>query len=154
MAESPTTKRAGSPKAESNSVDDIEGVLGRVRYFLCLISERPLEDADAIKCLVDECRSAHIRSERSSSQPQAESQQMLKDELMPESRAVSTTNFPNQPDPSPELKELLFAVVDDPETWLSTPSMQFGGRRPGDLIGTDEEPKLFDLLNAVDQGLF
>jgi Protein of unknown function (DUF2384) len=34
---------------------------------------------------------------------------------------------------------LLNAVVDDPQKWLSTPSMQFGGRRPGDLVGTDEE---------------
>jgi hypothetical protein len=29
-----------------------------------------------------------------------------------------------------------------------------GNRRPIDLMGTDEEEKVFDLLHAVDQGLF
>jgi hypothetical protein len=60
----------------------------------------------------------------------------------------------NPPIRSPELFELLIAVVDDPKKWLSTPSVQFGGRRPGDLLGTDEEEKILDLLHAVDQGLF
>jgi uncharacterized protein (DUF2384 family) len=52
------------------------------------------------------------------------------------------------------LEELLAAVVDDPEIWLSTPSVQLGGRKPGDLIGTDEEAKVVSILQAVDQGLF
>jgi hypothetical protein len=37
---------------------------------------------------------------------------------------------------------------------MSTPSAQFGGRRPIDLVGIDEEFKIFDILHAVDQGLF
>lgn len=58
------------------------------------------------------------------------------------------------PIPSSRLDDLLDAVVDDPETWLSTPSEQLGGRKPCDLIGTDEEIKVVSLLQAVDQGLF
>jgi hypothetical protein len=54
---------------------------------------------------------------------------------------------------STELDELLTAVVENPDTWLSTPSIQFGGRRPGELVGTDEEFKIFDILHGVDQGL-
>jgi hypothetical protein len=55
---------------------------------------------------------------------------------------------------SPKLDELLAAVIDNPDIWLSTPSVQFGGRRPGELVGTEEEFKIFDILHAVDQGLF
>ncbi len=73
---------------------------------------------------------------------------------MPESSSVSRTETSGQLEASPELRELLYEVVDDPQKWLSTPSRQFGGRRPGDLVGTDEEPKIFDLLHAVEQGLF
>jgi uncharacterized protein (DUF2384 family) len=55
---------------------------------------------------------------------------------------------------SPELEKLLSDVIENPENWLSTPTLQFGGRRPRDLIGTEEESKIFDILNAVEQGLF
>jgi hypothetical protein len=37
---------------------------------------------------------------------------------------------------------------------MATPNRQFGGRKPSDLVGTAEETKIFDLLHAVDQGLF
>ncbi len=78
----------------------------------------------------------------------------LKGEIMPE-----TSEHPNAlaaPPPilSELLGELLALVVDEPATWLATPSAQLGGRKPGDLIGTDEEFKVVSLLQAVDQGLF
>ena len=59
-----------------------------------------------------------------------------------------------RPARSTELTRLVFEVVDNPDRWLSTPSVHFGGRKPLDLVGTDEEFKLIDLLQAVDQGLF
>jgi small subunit ribosomal protein S11 len=68
--------------------------------------------------------------------------------------SASTAPTPPRRVRNPELDALLTAVIDDPETWLRTPSVQFGGRNPVDLIGTEEEVKLFDLLHAVDQGLF
>jgi hypothetical protein len=54
----------------------------------------------------------------------------------------------------PPIQELIDRVVDHPQTWLSTPNPQFGGREPRQLIGTGEESKLVNLLRAVDQGLF
>jgi hypothetical protein len=77
-----------------------------------------------------------------------------KDAIMPKTSGIPSvldTSAPSRPD---SLNELLAAVVDDPETWLSTPSVQLGGRKPADLIGTDEEVKVVSLLQAVDQGLF
>ncbi len=37
---------------------------------------------------------------------------------------------------------------------MEMPNIQFGGRRPSDLAGTEEEFKIFDVLHAVDRGLF
>jgi hypothetical protein len=50
--------------------------------------------------------------------------------------------------------QLAFDVLQDPRGWLEAENSQFGGRRPIDLIGTAEEVKVYNLLNAVDQGLF
>jgi hypothetical protein len=78
----------------------------------------------------------------------------LKDETMPDRFEAPKAQGPSRQPRSNALDELLVAVVDDPETWLSTPSEQLGWRKPGDLIGTDEEGKVVCLLQAVDQGLF
>ncbi|MGP0068728.1 MAG: hypothetical protein ACLQGP_34645 [Isosphaeraceae bacterium] len=78
----------------------------------------------------------------------------LKDEIMPNRPETPNALDTDQPIPSNALDDLLVAVVDDPETWLSTPSEQLGWRKPGDLIGTDEDVKVVSLLQAVDQGLF
>jgi hypothetical protein len=78
----------------------------------------------------------------------------LKDEIMPKRPKAVTTLEAEPPIKTDILEELLVAVVDDPKTWLSTPSDQLGWRKPIDLIGTDEEVKVVSLLQAVDQGLF
>jgi hypothetical protein len=56
--------------------------------------------------------------------------------------------------PRPSILELAEDVLQDPRAWLDTPNSQLGGRRPNDLIGTDEEEKVYHLLKAVDLGLF
>ena len=76
---------------------------------------------------------------------------MGKDVPRPESNASTLTKRRPR---SAKLTALLKAVLDQPEKWMAAPSMQLGGRRPADLVGTDEEVKIFDILNAVDQGLF
>ena len=50
--------------------------------------------------------------------------------------------------------ELASDVLENPGEWLRTSNTQLGNRRPIDLMGTEEEEKVFDLLHAVDQGLF
>jgi len=50
--------------------------------------------------------------------------------------------------------ELATDVLENPGEWLRTSNTQLGNRRPIDLMGTHEEEKVFDLLHAVDQGLF
>jgi hypothetical protein len=50
--------------------------------------------------------------------------------------------------------ELANDVLENPGLWLKTPNPRLGDRQPIDLIETDEEFKVYNLLNAVDQGLF
>jgi len=50
--------------------------------------------------------------------------------------------------------ELASDVLEYPGQWLRTPNTSLGDRKPIDLIDTDEEEKVYNLLNAVDQGLF
>lgn len=137
-----------SPNAQRKSVEDIDEVLAQVRDFLSFGSQHPLNDADKINNLVDEIRAVH--EARASSKPRKQASQMRKDGPMQGSK----TGLADYPVLSPELDKLLTAVVDNPEIWMSTPSIQFGGRRPGELVGTEEEFKIFDILRAVEQGLF
>ena len=58
------------------------------------------------------------------------------------------------PDRRRSTLELASDVLENPGEWLRTSNTQLGNRRPIDLMGTDEEEKVFDLLHAVDQGLF
>jgi DNA-binding transcriptional ArsR family regulator len=56
-----------------------------------------------------------------------------------------------------ELKKLIKkvgTVVEDPEDWLNTPNPQFEGRRPIDLIGTDDEIRVHIIIEAAQQGCF
>ena len=58
------------------------------------------------------------------------------------------------PDRRRSTLELASDVLQNPGEWLRTSNTQLGNRRPIDLMGTEEEEKVFDLLHAVDQGLF
>jgi hypothetical protein len=57
-------------------------------------------------------------------------------------------------DPPRSALELAYDVLQHPQEWLRTVNSQFGGRRPIDLIGTEEEVKVYNLLRAADLGLF
>lgn len=129
---------------------DIDGLVGTIIYYLGFQSADPIADAYRIRSALDECQAALLRKSDVSS-GRREDPTMVKGDFLPESNAVLVADHPV---PSRDLDALLAAVVDDPERWLSTPSAQFGGRRPIDLVGTEEEVKIVDLLHAVDQGLF
>jgi len=77
---------------------------------------------------------------------------------------TSTLSLVDQGDASPkavidrsEMKKLIKkvgTVVEDPESWLNTPNPQFEGRRPIDLIGTDDEERVHIIIEAAQQGCF
>ena len=54
----------------------------------------------------------------------------------------------------PLLLEQVGAFVDDPETWFRTPNVVFEGRKPVDLIGTDDEARLRNRIEAAKLGMF
>jgi hypothetical protein len=66
-----------------------------------------------------------------------------------EEHAASTSYRPNR-----SIRELAYDLLQHPEEWLRTPNSQLGDRKPIDLMGTDEEFRVQNLLNAVDLGLF
>jgi len=103
---------------------------------------------------VEEASAQLDRPERSLSLMEGVTNKTFKDEPMTEPTITATAESTDQRARSSDFNKLLIALVDHPEAWLSTPSAHFGGRKPRDLVGTDEEYKLFDLLQAVDQGLF
>ena len=45
-------------------------------------------------------------------------------------------------------------VVPDADNWLNTENTLFMGRKPIDLIGTEDEPRLRSVLGAIKYGLF
>jgi hypothetical protein len=163
-----TVKKSSGPssKAEYDTelpdFDEAECVL--VQY-LTLASKNPLKDARAFQRTIAQV-TRQARGPRASSvansidAPRGKAQGNLKTAKeikmgKDAPRPSSSVGTPTKRRPrSAKLTALLKAVLDQPEKWMAAPSMQLGGRRPADLVGTDEEVKIFDILNAVDQGLF
>jgi ArsR family transcriptional regulator len=54
----------------------------------------------------------------------------------------------------PLLFEQVGGFVDDPERWFRTPNAEFEGRKPVDLIGTDDEARLRNRIEAAMLGMF
>ena len=57
------------------------------------------------------------------------------------------------PDEAINIRDYVKQVVPAPEEWLKTPHELLAGQAPQDLIGTDQEPRLRDLLRALDYGM-
>jgi uncharacterized protein (DUF2384 family) len=58
------------------------------------------------------------------------------------------------PDETKDLKTLIAEVIPDSERWMDTPNRHFGARKPKDLIGTEFEGELRNLVRAVKYGMF
>ena len=56
------------------------------------------------------------------------------------------------PDETADLKGLILSVVPDAEHWMDTPHYLLGGNKPKDLIGTDKEGPLRNLVRAIKIG--
>ena len=71
---------------------------------------------------------------------------------------VTVVSAVSQPEERPsaraDLAQLARRAARRFRQWFSTPNPNLGGRKPGDLVGTKDEQKVYNLLNAVDQGLF
>jgi len=52
-----------------------------------------------------------------------------------------------------DVREEVKRVVADPERWSDMPNDQLGGRKPRDLIGTEDEYQLRDLIRAIKHGM-
>ena len=52
-----------------------------------------------------------------------------------------------------DIRKEVAGVVADPDDWLASPNDQLGGQRPADLIGTDREQHVRDLLRAIKHGM-
>jgi hypothetical protein len=58
------------------------------------------------------------------------------------------------PSQTQAILELAGDLLKYPDLWLRASNPQLGNRRPIDLIGTEEEFRVYNLLNAVNWGLF
>jgi uncharacterized protein (DUF2384 family) len=52
-----------------------------------------------------------------------------------------------------DIHQEIKTLIAEPAQWLDTPNDQLGGRKPKDLIGTDREQLLRDLLRAIKYGI-
>ncbi len=52
-----------------------------------------------------------------------------------------------------DLKKEIGKIVKDPDRWMKTPHDLLGGQKPLDLIGTDKEQQLRDLIRSIKHGM-
>ncbi len=53
-----------------------------------------------------------------------------------------------------DIEKEVRSLVPDADTWLDTPNSRFGGSKPKDLIGTEREWRLRDVLRSIKYGLY
>ena len=58
------------------------------------------------------------------------------------------------PSPREAMRAELETIVDNPGLWLDSPNPLFGGRTPGELIGTEDEKLLREWIGSVKHGMF
>ena len=57
------------------------------------------------------------------------------------------------PDEQADIRQEIVTLVDQPDKWLEMPNNRLGGQKPKDLIGTEREQLLRDLLRAIKYGM-
>ncbi len=58
------------------------------------------------------------------------------------------------PDECVDIKSLIAEVIDRPDEWMNHPNDQLGGKKPRELIGTDHEERVRELVRAIKIGMF
>lgn len=67
---------------------------------------------------------------------------------------MATTHIDRDPDELADLRTLIAEVIDDPDAWMDMPNDQLGLMKPNDLIGTDSEERVRELVRAIKIGMF
>lgn len=65
-----------------------------------------------------------------------------------------TTHITLLPDEKADIRQEIADLITEPDKWLDHPNDQLGGQKPKDLIGTELEQHLRDLLRAIRYGMF
>jgi hypothetical protein len=68
-----------------------------------------------------------------------------------DSRGIAGSELPSI---DPSLLNDVGGFVNDPEAWFYTPNEAFEGRRPVGLLGTADEPRLRNRIEAAKLGMF
>ncbi len=53
-----------------------------------------------------------------------------------------------------DIESLIAEVFAEPDEWMNHPNDQLGGKKPRELIGTDHEERLRELVRAIKIGMF
>jgi len=70
------------------------------------------------------------------------------------SRRLSAAGVKKQtPPPQDAILAELETIVDNGSLWLDSPNPLFGGRTPGELIGTEDEVLLREWIGSVKHGM-
>lgn len=149
-AKTPPTEMKAVPN-EVASPDSFDELLDRLASYLSGKSQSCSKDIATIKELlrqVEAGSTSKVSPQRAVRPAQGRKSSMGKDASKSGSTLVVDRPLPAG------LKSLLESVLDQPGKWMDTPNRQFGGRKPSELVGTADEARIFDLLHAVDQGLF
>ena len=57
------------------------------------------------------------------------------------------------PDEETDIRKEIETLVADPNKWIDMPNTELGGTKPKDLIGTNREQMLRDLLRSIKYGI-
>jgi hypothetical protein len=57
------------------------------------------------------------------------------------------------PDELPDLRDEVKRIFDDPDLWLDTPHKSLGWRKPRDLLGTEDEYRVRDIIRRIKHGI-
>ncbi len=67
---------------------------------------------------------------------------------------IPITDTDRDPDEQVEIESLIAEVIPDSARWMDTPHERLGAHKPRELIGTDREVLLRNLVRAIKNGMF
>jgi hypothetical protein len=68
--------------------------------------------------------------------------------------ALANKQFELMEGESPDIMQDIRATIPNPEQWLDAPNPHFGLQKPREMIGTDQEPLIRNMLRRIWNGIF